>query len=89
MILWLWLCWGFSTSAGQPDSELMARYLEEKLMADYSIMEQVGFQAVVARERLVAGAGLAPPLNVGVNTQGGLLKLHLLRSCLQRAHGRG
>ncbi|KAM6211056.1 uncharacterized protein WM294_005463 [Sarcoramphus papa] len=41
MILWLWLCWGFSTSAGQPDSELMARYLEEKLMADYSIMEQV------------------------------------------------
>lgn len=60
MILWLWLCWGFSTSAGQPDSELMARYLEEKLMADYSIMEQVGFKVVVVRERLVAGAGLAP-----------------------------
>lgn len=26
---------------GQPDSELMARYLEEKLMADYSVVEQV------------------------------------------------
>lgn len=59
MILWLWLCWGFSTSAGQPDSELMARYLEEELMADYSIMEQVSFKAVVVREHLVAGAGLS------------------------------
>ncbi|NXW80752.1 inter-alpha-trypsin inhibitor heavy chain H5 isoform X1 [Hirundo rustica] len=41
MILWLCLCWGFSPSAGQPDSELMARYLEEQLLADYSIAEQV------------------------------------------------
>ncbi|NXB11464.1 ITIH5 inhibitor, partial [Cnemophilus loriae] len=41
MILWLCLCWGFSPSAGQPDSELMARYLEEQLLADYSIVEQV------------------------------------------------
>ena len=61
MILWLWLCWGFSTSAGQPDSELMARYLEEKLMADYSIMEQVGFKAVVVWEHVVPGAGLSVP----------------------------
>lgn len=60
MILWLWLCWGFSTSAGQPDSELMARYLEEKLLADYSIMEQVGFKAVVVWEHLVAEAGSSP-----------------------------
>ncbi|NXE69640.1 ITIH5 inhibitor, partial [Calcarius ornatus] len=41
MILWLCLCWGFSPSAGQPDSELMARYLEEQLLADYSVVEQV------------------------------------------------
>ncbi|EOA99356.1 Inter-alpha-trypsin inhibitor heavy chain H5 [Anas platyrhynchos] len=41
MILWLWLFWGFSIAAGQPDSELLARYLEEKLMADYSVVEQV------------------------------------------------
>lgn len=47
MILWLWLCLGFSTSAGQPDSELMARYLEEKLLADYSIMEQVSFHGSI------------------------------------------
>ncbi|KAK4832823.1 hypothetical protein QYF61_025811 [Mycteria americana] len=88
MILWLWLCWGFSTSAGQPDSELMARYLEEKLLADYSIMEQVGFKAVVVREHLVARAGLSP-LNHRIDTQGSLLKLHLLHPSLQRAHGCG
>ncbi|NWV18371.1 ITIH5 inhibitor, partial [Origma solitaria] len=41
MILWLCLCWAFSPSAAQPDSELMARYLEEQLLADYSIAEQV------------------------------------------------
>ncbi|OXB64337.1 hypothetical protein ASZ78_004970 [Callipepla squamata] len=40
MILWLWLCCFFSVALGQPDSELMARYLEEKLMADYSVVEQ-------------------------------------------------
>lgn len=38
----------------------MARYLEEKLLADYSIMEQVGFKAVVIGEHLVAGAGSSP-----------------------------
>ncbi|NXG28284.1 ITIH5 inhibitor, partial [Dromaius novaehollandiae] len=41
MIFWLWLCWGFSASTAQPDSELLARYLEEKLLADYSFAEQV------------------------------------------------
>ncbi|XP_042728723.1 inter-alpha-trypsin inhibitor heavy chain H5 [Lagopus leucura] len=41
MILWLWLCCCFPAAVGQPDSELMARYLEEKLMADYSVAEQV------------------------------------------------
>lgn len=60
MILWLCLCWGFSPSAGQPDSELMARYLEEQLLADYSIAEQVGFKAVVVREQQVDAAGLSP-----------------------------
>lgn len=50
MILWLCLCWGFSPSAAQPDSELMARYLEQQLLADYSIVQQVGFQAGGVRE---------------------------------------
>lgn len=44
MILWLCLCWGFSPSAAQPDSELMARYLEQQLLADYSIVQQVGWK---------------------------------------------
>lgn len=56
MILWLWLFWGFSIAVGQPDSELLARYLEEKLMADYSVVEQVGFKAVIIWECLVACA---------------------------------
>lgn len=60
MILWLWLCWGFSPSAGQPDSELMARYLEEELLSDYSIVEQVSFEAITAGKRVVARAGLSP-----------------------------
>lgn len=60
MILWLWLCWGFSPSAGQPDSELMARYLEEELLSDYSIVEQVSFEAITAGKCVVARAGLSP-----------------------------
>ncbi|NXD07574.1 ITIH5 inhibitor, partial [Nothocercus nigrocapillus] len=41
MIFWLWLCGALPASTGQPDSELLARYLEEKLMADHSFAEQV------------------------------------------------
>lgn len=69
MILWLWLCCGFSISVGQPDSELMARYLEEKLMADYSVMEQVSVKAVVVWEHLVLGLA-CPLLTISTNMQG-------------------
>lgn len=56
MIIWLWLCCCFPAAVGQPDSELMARYLEEKLMADYSVVEQVGVKTVVIWGHLVACA---------------------------------
>uniref|UniRef100_A0A8C8R7Z7 Inter-alpha-trypsin inhibitor heavy chain 5 n=1 Tax=Pelusios castaneus TaxID=367368 RepID=A0A8C8R7Z7_9SAUR len=41
MIFLLWLCWGLSLASGQPDSELLARYLEETLMVDSNFSDQV------------------------------------------------
>lgn len=65
MILWLCLCWGFSPSAAQPDSELMARYLEEQLLADSSIVEQVGFGSGAS-----GGRGWLVPSSPAVLTSG-------------------
>lgn len=77
MILWLCLCWGFSPSAAQPDSELMARYLEEQLLADSSIVEQVGFKALgwfgsVGWPRLAC-----PLLSSSIDKRGSLIKTRL------------
>ncbi|KAM9172045.1 inter-alpha-trypsin inhibitor heavy chain H5 [Pangshura tecta] len=41
MIFLLWLCWGFSLTSGQEDSELLARYLEEKLMVNSNFPDHV------------------------------------------------
>lgn len=76
MILWLCLCWGFSPAAAQPDSELMARYLEQQLLADYSIVQQVGLKGVCSGASGERG-WFVPFFTSSADKRGRLIKMHL------------
>lgn len=83
MILWLCLCWGFSPSAGQPDSELMARYLEEQLLADYSIVEQVGFEGGGLSGSIRWPRMARPRFTSSIGYGGSVIKMHLFHLCVR------
>nr|XP_006130693.1 inter-alpha-trypsin inhibitor heavy chain H5 [Pelodiscus sinensis] len=63
MISLLWLCWGFSLAAGQQDTELLARYLEETLMVDSDFRDHVARSRVPRQSKFLQRLETRPQMS--------------------------